>query len=66
MTFFEDAEHEELWRRVRALRPMTPAEKRAQAINWTVYNLLLDRPEYEHLEWELHLWAAKAYDAEHP
>jgi hypothetical protein len=65
MTARSDVELEMLLAHARRLPDMTPLQKRAQAINFAVYNLLLDRPEYAPLEWELHVWAAKAYDARH-
>lgn len=40
---------------------MAPDEKRAQAIDWAVGNVLVDHPEYD--EWTLRLAAAKAHDA---
>jgi len=42
---------------------MSPEEKRAQAIDFATGNLLLDRPNYD--EWQVRLWAAKAYDLKH-
>lgn len=42
---------------------MSPAEKRAQAIDFVAGNLMFDRPEYD--EWLVRLWAAKTYDRKH-
>lgn len=42
---------------------MTRWEKRAQAISFAAYNVLIDRPEYD--PWMCLLWAAKAHDDKH-
>jgi len=45
------------------LPPMTPLEKRAQAISFTVGNLLCDYPDYD--EWQLRRSAADHWDKEY-
>lgn len=62
--FREDNESELLFEklllRVKQLPPMTPAQKRAQAISWVAGNLLVDRPDDD--PWIVLLQVTNAYD----
>lgn len=56
-------------RQLRGIPPMTPEEKRTQAISWTVGNVMCQRryaemPDElrEEEEWKLRRYAANAYD----
>ncbi len=53
---------DKLLEQAKRLPPMTHWEKRSQAIDWAVGNLLVDKDPNQYDLWMLRKWAAEAFD----
>jgi len=52
--------------RLKKLSTVDKWQRRAQAINFAVGNVMVDRETTEEQEWEMRIAATKEYDEKHP